>query len=109
MKKIIYILFFGAFLMISGTLKAQSIEKQPTNVVVAYPNPTKNSLFLKVENPKIKIQTVTFFSILGRPVATYQLNANATKINLDRLKSGKYLMKYTLSNKKSKVKQIIKQ
>lgn len=107
MKKQIYLLLFGFFLMFSGISKAQSMKNN--DVLVAYPNPTKNNLYLKVEDTNIKIQSVTFFSILGRPVATYQVNANSTKINLSTLRRGKYLMKYTLSNQESKVKQIVKQ
>lgn len=107
MKKFIYLLFFGLFLTFSGTLKAQSTKGK--NVLVAYPNPTKNSIYLKVDDTNLKIQSVTFFSILGRPVATYKINANATKINLSALRRGKYLMRYTLSNQESKVKQIVKQ
>lgn len=107
MKKQIYLLLFGFFLMFSGISKAQSVKNN--DILIAYPNPTQNSLYLKVEDSNIKIQSVTFFSILGRPVATYQVNANSTKINLSTLRRGKYLMKYTLSNLESKVKQIVKQ
>lgn len=106
MKKLYYILFFGAIFMFSGKIKAQSTTD---GVVIAYPNPTQNSLYLKTENESIKIESVTFFSILGRPVATYKIKSNSTRINVESLGRGKYLMKYTLSNGDSKVKQIVKQ
>lgn len=87
-------------------MKAQTATD---GLLIAYPNPTQNTLYLKTENESIIIESVTFYSILGRAVATYKVKSNATKINLEALRRGKYLMKYTLNNGENKVKQIIKQ
>ena len=52
---------------------------------------------------------LTFYSILGMEVAQYAVNMNSGEIRLDRLRPGKYLMKYTLSDNTQKVTQIVKQ
>lgn len=103
MKKIlsIFILMFSLWAGAKGTQNDQP--------VVAYPNPAKDFLYIKTANPNIKIKSVTFYSILGNMVAEMPINANFSEIRVDRLKSGKYLMKYTLNDNSQKIIQIIKQ
>ena len=57
----------------------------------------------------MKIKSATFYSILGNVVADVQINANYSEIRVDRLKQGKYLMRYVLSNNTQKIIQVIKQ
>ena len=57
----------------------------------------------------MKIKSVTFYSILGMQVAEYQINKNSEEIRLDKLRPGKYLMRYVLSDNTQKVTQIVKQ
>ena len=116
MKKLLFfILFFGMYFGFSGTMNAQNTrehitqQKNDDGVLVAYPNPTKDNLIIKVKDSSLKIKSVTFYSILGTQVANYSINNNSTEINIARFRPGKYLMKYTLSDNTQKIKQIIKQ
>ena len=77
--------------------------------MVAYPNPAKDFIIVKSKDASLKIKSVTFYSILGMEVAQYAVNMNSGEIRLDRLRPGKYLMKYTLSDNTQKVTQIVKQ
>ncbi|UJF31129.1 T9SS type A sorting domain-containing protein [Kaistella sp. 97-N-M2] len=64
---------------------------------------------VKSKDASLKVKSVTFYSILGVQVAEYVVNMNSGEIRLDKLRPGKYLMKYTLSDNTQKVTQIIKQ
>lgn len=118
MEKTLFSLIFLTFFCCFASFSAQqsfgkdtysSASKNDDGVVVAYPNPTKDFIFIKSKNAALKIKSVTFYSILGNQVAQYSVNMNSGEINLDRLKPGKYLMKYLLSDDTQKVIQIIKQ
>ncbi len=107
LKRMKKLLFFIIFTIVSsgfsGEMKAQTartIASQRTDdgVLVAYPNPTKDVLLLKSKDISVKIKTVTFFSILGAQVAEYIINSNNTELRLDKLRPGKYLMRYTLDD-----------
>ena len=63
----------------------------------------------KFKNPSLKVKSVTFYSIIGTQVLDISANSNTAELRLDRLKPGKYLMKYTLSDNTQKVTQIVKQ
>lgn len=117
MKKLLLLIsFIGLSFGLSDGLKAQSI-KEPANisqkaddgVLVAYPNPAKDFIIIKSKDSAQKIKSVTFYSILGIEVATYNINMTSGEIRLDRLKPGKYLMRYIMSDNSQKVTQIIKQ
>lgn len=86
-----------------------SSQKSDDGVMVAYPNPARDFIIVKSKDASLKIKSITFYSILGIEVAQYAVNMNSGEIRLDRLRSGKYLMKYTLSDNTQKVTQIIKQ
>ncbi len=115
MRKYLFILYFLLIGWGSQSLvKAQEVktdfEKFDTEkVLTAYPNPTKGSIYIKTSDNSVKILSVTFYSILGTKVASYKINANAAELNLEKLRPGKYLMKYALSDKTQRVQQIIKQ
>lgn len=110
MKQLLLVFIF-IFNVFSGQISAQSFQENSVDVVSvsAYPNPTKDFLYLKTSNPNTRIKTVTFYSILGNTVAEIIINSSFSEIRLDRLKPGKYFMKYTLSNNTQKIIQIIKQ
>lgn len=116
-KTLFFIIFIGFLSFFSTGLKAQYSLREPISasqkaddgVVVAYPNPAKDFIIVKAKNENLKIKQVTFFSILGVQVADFAVNMNTAEIRLDKLKSGKYLMKYVLSDNTMKVTQIIKQ
>lgn len=87
----------------------QSSAKADDGLLVAYPNPARDNLVLKAKDTSMKIKSVTFYSILGVQVAHYTVNMSAGEINIDKLRPGKYLMRYVLSDNTQKVTQIIKQ
>ena len=113
MRKLLFLFFFSIISL--GQMEAQSfqtgISSQTTNdkELIAYPNPAKDFLYLKTSDPNVKIKSATFYSILGNVVADVQINANYSEIRVDRLKQGKYLMRYVLSNNTQKIIQVIKQ
>ena len=116
MKKFLLVLMlmgFAGFNAISAqSTKEQSAstaQKGDDGILAAYPNPTKEVMIVKAKDSSLKIKSVSFYSILGTPVLSYNVNMNAAEINLERLRPGKYLMRYTLSDNSLKVKQIFKQ
>lgn len=118
-KQLYFILISFLFLVVgfSQPLNAQLIESQNNDfyknnedkIIVAYSNQNKNVLFIKSKDASLKIKNVVFYSILGIQVAEYMINSSSKDINIDKLRSGKYLMKYTLNNNTQQVVQIIKQ
>ena len=118
MKKFLFFaVFMVSFLMFSGEAKAQITLREPLSAsqksddgaLVAYPNPTRDFIVVKAKNPSLKVVSVTFYSIIGTQVSETIVNNNSAEIRLDRLKPGKYLMKYVLSDNTQKVTQIVKQ
>lgn len=116
MKKLLLLfIFITASIGFSDNLKAQIKEPNSTSqksddgVLTAYPNPAKDFLMVKAKDTSLKIKNVTFYSILGTQVATYNVNSNSSEINIQRLKPGKYLIRYILSDNTQKVTQIVKQ
>ena len=112
MKKFLFFIIFTVVSIgFSGEMKAQSTriiggQRSDDGILVAYPNPTKDVLILKSKDDSAKIKTVTFFSILG---AQYTINSNNAELRLDKLRPGKYLMRYLLDDNTQKITQIIKQ
>ena len=116
-KTLFFVIFAVSFLMFSGEVKAQQTFREPMSssqksddgALVAYPNPTRDFIIVKAKNPSLKVTSVAFYSIIGTQVLEVSANANTSEIRLDKLKPGKYLMRYTLSDNTQKVTQIIKQ
>lgn len=110
-------MFIGCLTVLSGEISAQSDspssmianQKSDDGVMVAYPNPARDFIIVKSKDNSLKIKSVTFYSILGMQVAEYQINKNSEEIRLDKLRPGKYLMRYVLSDNTQKVTQIVKQ
>ncbi|SEH28762.1 Por secretion system C-terminal sorting domain-containing protein [Chryseobacterium culicis] len=116
MKKLLLLfLFVGTFVGFSNNLKAQLREpgsitqKADDGVLLAYPNPAKDFLIIKAKDSSLRIKSVTFYSILGMQVASYTVNMNSGEINIEKLKPGKYMIRYILSDNTQKVTQIVKQ
>ena len=116
MKRILLFIFFIGLFSGVSSLKAQNIreianasQKSDDGVLVVYPNPAKDYIIVKSKNTSLKIKSVAFYSILGVQVSEVSVNMNSGEIRLDKLRPGKYLMKYTLSDNTQKVTQIIKQ
>lgn len=118
MKKLLFsLIFIGSLTVFSEKVSAQSVnreqfassQKSDDGVLLAFPNPAKDFIIVKSKDSNLKVKSVTFYSILGMQVAEYVVNMNSGEIRLDKLRPGKYLMKYTLSDNTQKVTQIIKQ
>lgn len=115
MKKFLFFIIFTVVSVgFSGEMKAQTArtiagQKTDDGVLVAFPNPTKDVLILKSKDNSAKIKMVTFFSILGVQVAEFAINSNNAELRLDKLRPGKYLMRYVLDDNTQKITQIIKQ
>lgn len=116
MKRIIFFIFFIGFLSGFSTLKAQTSreslltsQRSDDGVIVAYPNPARDYIIVKSKDASLKIKSVAFYTILGMQVSEVNVNMSSGEIRLDKLKPGKYLMRYTLSDNTQKVTQIIKQ
>lgn len=115
-KLLLFVLIYGFSMVFSTDFKCQSVSEKTSisqniddGVLIAYPNPVKTSIFIKTKDSDVKIKNVSFYSILGTQVASYNINSDKSEINLERLRPGKYLMRYMLSDNTSKIKQIIKQ
>lgn len=91
------------------TFSAGAFAQSNQEDLVAYPNPTRSDLMIKVGQPGVKIRNISFYDILGTQVASYLVNASAVELQLGALRAGKYLMRYQLSDETIRVKQIIKQ
>ena len=118
MKKLLFsLVLIGSLTVFSEKVSAQSVDrvsmmtnqKSDDGVMVAYPNPARDFIIIKSKDTSLKIKSVTFYSILGMQVAEYQINKNSEEIRLDKLRPGKYLMRYVLSDNTQKVTQIVKQ
>lgn len=114
MKKFLLLLLFCT-LMFSGSLSAQPKDpflpsaKGDDAMLTVYPNPARDFIVLKVKNPVLKVKSITFYSIIGVQVAEIAVNLNSAEVRLDKLRPGKFLMKYLLSDNTQNVIQIIKQ
>ena len=117
MKKTLLLFIFLVTLPLSSKMSAQqsardistTSQKTDDGILQAFPNPAKDFIILKSKDTNLKIKSVTFYSILGVQVAQYNVNMSSGQINLDKLRPGKYLMKYVMSDDTQKVTQIIKQ
>lgn len=118
MKNLLFsLIFIGSLTVFSENFSAQTVNREPFStsqksddgVLIAFPNPAKDFIIVKSKDSNLKIKSVTFYSILGVQVAEYVVNMNSGEIRLDKLRPGKYLMRYTLSDNTQKVTQIIKQ
>lgn len=112
-KKLFYFIFLLTLLYSEyGFSQSQSSFSSNTEneiSVVTYPNPAKDYLYIKTNNPNIQIKNVSFYSILGNMVATMPINASYSEIRVDKLRPGKYILRYILSNNTQKIIQVIKQ
>jgi len=116
-KKLLFFIMLIGSLTAFSEVSAQSVNREPfaasqksdDGVIVAYPNPARDFIVVKSKDSSVKLESVTFYSILGVQVAEYAVNMNSGEIRLDRLRPGKYLMRYTMSDNTQKVTQIVKQ
>lgn len=85
-----------------------TVGKLSQTNVVAFPNPVNTVLNVEAENTSINSYTI--FDFNGTPLITSKLNnRNELTLNLEELKSGKYILKLEFENGASKSIQFVKQ
>ncbi|WP_297986594.1 T9SS type A sorting domain-containing protein [uncultured Chryseobacterium sp.] len=118
MKKLLFsLIFIGSLTVFAEKVSAQTSLREPMSttqktddgVLVAYPNPARDFIIVKSKDSFQKIKSVTFYSILGIEVLQVNVNMTSGEINLEKLRPGKYLMRYVMADNTQKVTQIIKQ
>lgn len=83
-----------------------STEELTTNNIYIYPNPSKNSFNVKLT--RYNKAEVNLYDISGRLVIKQKLESEISKININKLKSGMYLLQIKTENK-SITKHLIKE
>ncbi|WP_168186911.1 T9SS type A sorting domain-containing protein [Elizabethkingia sp. JS20170427COW] len=111
--------FFIAFTLSSASVfgqsqqayyKSQDNSQKTEKEAVVYPNPARDNISIKLNNPNLKLKSVTIYAIIGVQVAEYNnLNQNTIDLRIDKLKPGRYLVKYTLSNNVQQITSLIKE
>ena len=83
MKKLLLLFFL---MVIYSNVSAQTSfgfgASKDDNVIIAYPNPAKDFLLLKVKDNSLKIKSVSIYSILGVQVAEFIINAESADVKL---------------------------
>lgn len=70
-----------------------NIPDQNKKTITLYPNPTKENIFVTLDNSNIK--RVTIYSLLGKQIQTVELmNQNENEIPTEKLTAGIYIMKF---------------
>lgn len=109
MRKIYFLFMLGCLGWVTE-MKAQGVPMQKGDgITVVYPNPTKESVSVRLKDASSKIKFINIFSILGSQVMSVSVNASQAEINLGRLRSGKYMLQCVLSDGSTQVTQVVKQ
>ncbi len=88
--------FFRKFKNSNSATNINNIKKE--NAFTVFPNPAKNNITVKSNNNE-EIKQIKIVSLQGKIIATYTISKTNFNINLDKLKSGIYLLKlYNKSN-----------
>lgn len=107
LKKYLFGFLFIAFSLVSAqhTSNAGRIED---TVLAVYPTVSHDMIYIKTKN-SLRIKMLTFYSILGVQVQEILVpNLQTVQVELDRLKSGKYLIRCLLSDGSQKVVSVVK-
>jgi len=117
-KNILFLLFICLLTASTGKLAAQANDRATLTAtaqgsepqLVVYPNPATSTVNLSIKHPQLKLKSVVIYSIIGVQIAEFNnINQSEIDLRLDRLRPGKYLLRYTLSDNSQKVTQLIKQ
>ena len=74
-----------------------------------YPNPTVDFLTIETDNLQLKQAAIVLYDATGRKVKTQLLTSNATKINVNNLERGIYLLQIVNENQTIGVRRFIKE
>lgn len=98
----------SSFLMrLASTTALSTTDFENNKVIIAYPNPVTNSLF--IENKQNKKLTVSLYTITGMLIQETKGNDFTLEMNLSGIASGVYLAKITNGDDIFITKKIIKQ
>jgi len=81
---------------------------EPGFEVLTIPNPAKDEFTLVIGDRTFEKGVLTIYTIDGRFVKTENIDSNHTKININELRSGVYLLKIEFGNKTVNKRLIIK-
>lgn len=90
--------------IILGIEEAESINL----VCIAYPNPTTDLLWLKVDDTFIEDLSYHLFDLNGKSIENKNVNSKTTSISMSELMSGTYILRITSNSKEIKSFKIIK-
>jgi hypothetical protein len=86
--------FYMDDLTLLNAATAGVLDNKQLNVSM-YPNPTTSSLNISAQST---IKNAAIYNILGKQVISLTINKNSETIDVSSLKSGVYLIKYTIDN-----------
>lgn len=95
------------YILQNGTLEVTpitEIDNLADNVLLVYPNPVCNELYIQSEKP---VENITLYNITGRPVL-HERGTDSQSINVAHLPQGVYLLRMTVASKVV-TKKIVKQ
>ncbi len=90
---------------VGNTCGVTELEKIAQNVAFIYPNPAKDVLYIKSDNP---IQSVTIRNLLGQSVKVIDLRSKEKTIQISDIPSGNYLITTKFENGQQAINKIIK-
>ena len=65
--------------------------------ITLYPNPAANTLNIKLEN-EVEVERVLIFSYTGQLLKTIELNEPNVRVDISRLASGMYFVRFENKN-----------
>lgn len=78
------------------------------NLLMAYPNPTANSLTLKIENNELSSFSYQLYNISGSMISNAKVTSIETTISMSELIPSTYFLRILVDNKEVKTFKIIK-
>ena len=79
-----------------------------TSKAIIYPNPTTDYVVLNLEDSNLTNLTYTMYDLQGRIITKGQVEQDVTKIIMQHLEMGAYILKVNQNNKELKIFKIIK-
>ena len=75
-----------------------------------YPNPAKDFTFVKSKSSFLGIKSIMIYTVVGNEVLNLRANnANKVRVNLSRIRSGKYLIKVVFTDDSEEAQILVKQ
>jgi len=87
---------FGEFKISAYDSSLVSVENNAITGLSFYPNPVKNTLFIKANNT---IESIQIYNMLGQEILTKESILNNVKVDLTTLSPGNYIIKIQSNNK----------